>query len=407
MESKKILSNVNQIFGLWKNNFSYYLPVKIIFGIGASSKIGEETKKFNAKNVLIITDEGLVKSGMVGEIKHNLEKIGIDSIVYDKVCANPTISSVTDAFKIMKEAKPDMLIGLGGGSSIDTAKIISIMETNSLELKDMMKGAELKNPRRVPLMAIETAAGTGAEITMFTPITDTDSKVKAGFASSLLIPDVAICDPLLTVSLPSRITAETGIDALSHSLEGYIARDSWAVTDSLTLSAIKLIFENLRKVVSDGKDIKAREGMLMGSLMAAMAFPFCGAGMVHGLAEPLSGFYNLSHGVTIGIMLPYVENFNMPYAIDKFEKVAQAANEYINGRPKRENAERAIKSLIDLIKDIKLPISLNEVNVKSDDLTGLTNQALKHGCMNMNPFRMNRDDIMKIYQRSFNGHLPV
>lgn len=407
MGNSTLFDHLTQPKGLWKSDFSYHLPCKIIFGIGVSNRIGEEARKLRAKRVLVITDKGMLKAGIVGVIRDSLGKPNIDVEVHDGVVANPTIKSVEEAFSVMKEIKPNVLIGLGGGSSIDTAKVVAVMDTNPIPVPNMLKGTELKNPRRIPLIAIETAAGTGAEVTLFAPVMDTERKIKISIASAFLMPDVAICDPLLTISLPSKATAEMGIDALSHALESYVAKDSWPVTDALALSAIKIIFANLRTAVVDGRNIRAREGMLMGSLMAAMAFPFAGAGMIHGTAGPLSGFYNFAHGLTVGIMMPYIEEFNLSSNYRKFATIAQAAGEKVDGTPTRENAEKAIKVLIDVTKDVGIPGSLKKVGVKHEDIPALTQRAFEHGCMSMNPRRMSIEDIRNVYEQAFEGTLTI
>lgn len=400
----KLLEGLIQQKGIHED-FSYYLPNRILFGIGVTNKIGELLNKLNCKKILIITDKGILKSGIIDFVNDSLKKFDIKYEIYDKVIINPTIESIEDTYFAIKEVNPDGLIGIGGGSVLDTAKVASLLDSNNITLPEALKGNDFKSPRNIPLIAVETAAGTSAEITLFSPITDTKKREKLGFGNVLLIPDFAICDPLLTVSLPPKITAETGIDCLSHALEAYVAKKAWPVTDALALEAIKLVFENLRKAVNDGKDIKAREGMLMANIMAGMAFPYCGVGMVHGFAEPLSGVYNLAHGLTIGVMMPYVEKFNISTNYEKFRNIANAAGENIARMSNRESAEQAIKAIVSLNKDVKIPLSLKEVGVKEDEIPILIGKAFNHGCMDLNPVRMTEEDVERIYIEAYRGTL--
>lgn len=398
---------LTKAMGLWRDEFTYYLPTKIFFGVGVANRTGEIANNLGMKKVLIITDSGINKTGIVDKIKETFKDFNISSDIYDGVIVNPTIDSVYEALTAVKKSNPDGIVAIGGGSPIDTAKLASVMENNdeSVSLSEALMGRKYKNPRRIPLIAIETAAGTAAEVTLFAVATDMKRKFKGGVASSQMCPEVAICDPLLTTSLPPKITAETGVDAFSHALEAFVAKDACPITDALAIKAIELIFENLRTAVYDGENIKAREAMLLANLIAGMAFPYAGTGMVHGLAEPLSGLYNLSHGVTISIMLPYVEKFNLPASYDKFAKVAQVAGENIYGLSLVESAEKAIKAMAMLAADVGIPHSLKDVGVKPEDFPALAEVALQHGAMNWNPRKMTKEDILRIYEQAYEGIL--
>jgi len=388
-----------------QGDFSFYLPCKIIFGVGTADRVGKEAKELGCKKMLLITDKGISKTGIVDILTNNLKSAGVDVEIYDGVVANPTIKSVEEALSVMKAIKPDGLIAVGGGSAIDTTKVIALLDTNDVPLKEVIRGRALKNPRNIPLIALETCAGTSAEITLFAPVTDTETEDKLGFGSPLLIPDVAICDPLLTLSVPARVTAQTGIDCLSHALESYVAKSAWPVSEALALGAIKLVFENLRDAVFNGKNVKAREGMLMANLMAGMAFPHSGAGMVHGFGEPLSGVYNMPHGLTIALMMPYVEKYNIPSNYNKFVEIAKVAGENIEGMTAVEAADKAITALVRINKDVGIPDSLKEAGVKKEDFPKLINKAFNHGCMGWNPILMSKEDVKNIFEQAYQGTL--
>ena len=407
MKSIDLFKNQLKVTGR-RRDFSYFLPCKILFGVGVADKIGEEAKKLGCTKVLVISDKGIVNSGLVDIVSDTLKSSGIDVLVYDGVVVNPTIESVEDAYSKIKEVKPDGLVAVGGGSAIDTAKVASLMDTNDVPLEKVIRGEPLKNPRNIPLIAVETCSGTSAEITLGAPVTDAKTEDKLGFGTPLLIPDVAICDPLFTLSVPPRVTAFTGIDCLSHAIESYVSKEAWPVTEALSLGAIKLVFDNLRKAVFDGKNVQAREGMLMANLMAGMAFPYSGVGMVHGCGEPLSGVYNMAHGLTMGLMMPYVEKFNMPSDFSKFKEIAMAAGENVEGLAEREAAEKAIVALVKLNKDVGIPDTLEEAGVKKGDLSKIIEKAFNHsrtGYNLYNPIAMTKKDIEDLYNQAFSGTL--
>lgn len=397
LPSKKIIGQ--------QGDYSYFLPCKILFGAGVADKIGEEAKKLGCTKALIITDKGIVNSGLVNIVTDTLKNSGIDSVVYDGVTANPTIDSVNDAYFNIKKVNPDGIVALGGGSAIDTAKVAALRVTNDVPLEKALRGEPITIPRNIPLIAVETCSGTSAEVTLFAPVQDAKTQDKLGYGTPLLIPDVAICDPLFTLSVPSSITAYTGIDCLSHGIESYVTKHAWPITEVLALGAIKLVFDNLREAVFNGNNVQAREGMLMANLMVGMAFPYSGAGMVHGCGEPLSGVYNMAHGLTMGLVMPYVEKFNMPSNYSKFKEIARAAGENIEGLSEREAAEKAIVALVKLNKDVGIPDSLEEAGVKKEDLPKLIGKASNHGCMSVNPILMTKKDLENVFHQAFSGVL--
>lgn len=400
---------IKKQMGLWREQFTYYLPTKIFFGSGVVYRAGEIANGLGIKKVLIITDKGISKLSIVDQVTETFVKFGIEYEVFDEVIPNPTIQSVYDALGAIKQSKANGVIAIGGGSPIDVAKLSTVMENNddSVSLAEALQGKKFKNGRRIPLIAIETAAGTGAEITLFAVCTDEKRKFKGGVADTRMCPEIALCDPMLTVSLPSKITAETGVDAFSHALEAYVAKDACPITDALALQAMEMIFKNLRTAVYDGGNVAAREAMLLANLIAAMAFPYSGTGMVHGMAEPLSGMYStLTHGLTVSIMMPYVEKFNLPTRYEKFAKIAEIAGENTTGLSVIDSAEKGIEAIIKLSTDVGIPDNLQDVAVvKPEDFQNLTDVAMQHGAMEWNPRKMEHKDIMNIYRQAYEGRL--
>ena len=381
--------------------FAYWMPTGIIYGFDAVATLEEHAKRFPAEKALIITDEGIVKAGVADKVKGYLEAAQIEVSTYDEVVTNPTVESIEDALHVFRNEKPEILVGLGGGSSIDTAKLVGARVTNpDISIVNLEGFGKINNPRNVPLIAIETAAGTGSEVTPWAVTTDTKRKRKFHIGDVKLTPDLAFLDPLLTVSLPPQVTAESGMDALSHAIECYVTKEAWSLTDALAIAAIELISNNIRLAVINGENLAARDNMLMGSLLAGIAFPNAGVGMVHGMGYPLSGFYNIGHGATMGMLLPYVEEFNLPTNYKKFAKIASIMGEEISDLPMHEAAQKAVVALKKLNADISIP-TLKEVGIKREDIPVLAESATSDEInMRTNPRPMNLEDIRGIYERA-------
>ena len=381
--------------------YLYQLPTRIVYGIGISETVGEEAKALGAKRALIVSDPGVIAAGIVDQVVSHLKNTGITVDVYGEVVANPVIATIERGVELVKETQPDVIVGVGGGSSLDSAKLIAMMETNPGSVSDYFGYNLVKNRRRCSLIAIPTAAGTSSEVTMWAVVTDTENKRKQGIGSVLNNADLALVDPLLTMSMPPRQTAEVGLDALSHALEGYVSKGAWPVTDALAEAAIKLVSDNLRIAVADGKDIRARDNMMMASMMAGMAFPHAGAGMVHGMGQPLSAFYNFGHGYTMAAMMPYVEEFNRLANPAKFASLAKLLGESVDGLSDHRAAERAPVALAKIFEDVELP-RLREMGASHEDIPALSEAAWEEtGNLATNPRSMTKADIDHIYELAF------
>lgn len=381
--------------------YPYQLPTRIVYGIGISETVGKEAKGLGAKQALVVSDSGVIASGIVDQVTSHLKSAGIAVEVYAEVVPNPVIATIERGVELVQETQPDVIVGVGGGSSLDSAKLIAMMETNPGSVSDYFGYDLVKNRRRCSLIAIPTAAGTSSEVTMWAVVTDTENKRKQGIGSVLNNADLALVDPLLTVTMPPRLTAEVGLDALSHAIECYVSKGAWPVTDALAEAAIKLVSDNLRIAVANGKDIQARDSMMMASMMAGMAFPHAGAGMVHGMGQPLSAFYDFGHGYTMGAMMPYVEEFNCMANPAKFASLAELLGESVDGLPDHRAAERTPIALAKLFEDVDLP-SLKEMGASHDDIPALSQAAWEEtGNLATNPRSMTKADIDHIYELAF------
>ena len=373
-------------------------------GAGALAKLPESLTGNGVKKPLIVTDQGLVKAGLSQKVQAVLTEAGIPFAVYDETVPNPTTGNVHAALAIYRKEGCDSLIGLGGGSSMDTAKACGVLATSGGD--DILAYAgpgTLKAP--LPCyIAIPTTAGTGSESTCIAVITNDTGEhhVKFGVADPRLLPKVAIIDPLLMTGLPPFITAATGMDALTHAVEAYISLGASEYTDALAIGAIKLIFKYLRRAVGNGNDIEAREKMAYAQTMAGMAFSNGGLGIVHSLAHPLSAFYGIPHGDANALVLPYVLEFNKIVCREKLADVARAAGLTELGPYPEDTAVEAIKRLS---ADVRIAASITEaasrrgVTVDRADIPALAKDAMGDPCTPTNPRVPTVVDIEGLYTR--------
>lgn len=379
--------------------FGYFMPTVNLMGAGAAKKVGEQVKTLGGKHALIVTDVVLNKMGMADTIKGYIEAEGIAVTVYDGAEPNPTDKNVHDGVKVLQDNKCDVIISLGGGSPHDCAKGIGIVAANGGNIRDY-EGVDKSTKPMVPLIAVNTTAGTASEMTRFCIITDTDRHVKMAIVDWRCIPNVAINDPLLMMAKPAALTAATGMDALTHAVEAYVSIWATPVTDSAALMAIKLIAKNLRTAVANGSNFEARDAMAYAEFLAGMAFNNASLGYVHAMAHQLGGLYNLPHGVCNAILLPHVEKFNLIASPARFADIAAAMGENIDGLSDRDAADKAIASIEKLSADIGIPAGLTELGVKEEDLKTMAENAMKDACSLTNPRLATLDDIIRIYKNA-------
>ena len=310
---------------------------------------------------------------------------------------NPTDKNVAEGVEIYKKSGCDMIITLGGGSSHDCGKGIGIVSTNGGTIHDF-EGVDQSTKAMPPFIAINTTAGTGSEMTRFCIITDTGRKVKMAIVDWRVTPAIAINDPLLMMGMPPALTAATGMDALTHSVEAYVSTIATPVTDACAIKAIELIADNLRPVVANGQDIVARDNMAYAEYLAGMAFNNASLGHVHAMAHQLGGYYDLPHGVCNAILLPHVSEFNLIAKLDRFADIAVALGENIDGLSIRDAAELALEAIRQLSADVGIPANLTELGVKTEDLKIMAENAQKDACGLTNPRTPTLDDVINIYK---------
>ena len=371
-------------------------------GHGAVNEIVPEVKSRGFKKALIVTDADLVKFQVVKKVTDILDANKMAYEIFDKVKANPSVEVVQAGVEAFRKAGADYMIAIGGGSPQDTAKGIGII-INNPEFADVvsLEGVAPTKNKSVPVIAVATTAGTAAETTINYVITDEKKRRKFVCVDPHDIPVVAIVDPDMMSSMPKGLTAATGMDALTHAIEGYTTQAAWELADTLNLKAIELIAKNLRKAVENDPD--GREGMALGQYVTGMAFSNVGLGVVHGMAHPLS-FYDTPHGVANAVLLPYVMAFNAPYTGEKFREIARAMGiGNVDAMSQEEYRQAAIDAVRQLSKDVGIPQTLREIGVKEEDLEALSEAAMADVCTGGNPRPCSKELVWEVYKTAFNG----
>ena len=368
------------------------------FGKDAVKQLTVELKNRNLQRVLVVTDSDLVKCKVTAKVTKLLVAGRIVYQIYDKVKANPTVSNVNDGVEMAKLFRADVIVAVGGGSVIDTAKAIAILMANP-EITDVRKleGVSPTKHKALPLIAITTTSGTAAEVTINYVITDEDRQRKFVCVDVHDIPLVAIIDPELSSTMPAKLCAATGMDALVHAIEGYITKGAWELTDFYCLKAIEIIAENLRAAVKGGE--KAREQMAYGQYIAGMGFSNCGLGIVHSMAHPLSAVYDIPHGVACAVLLAPVMKFNAAATGSKYRDIAAALG--VKTAAKMSQAayrKAAITAVEKLAKDVGIPAKLKEFGVQAHDIDFLADSALKDACTPGNPQDVTKKKLIDIYK---------
>ncbi len=378
----------------------FLLPTRIISGIGSVAEVGKESQLFGARRALIVTDPGLNKTEIPLTVVKHLQNADMAVEIFSDVESDPSIATANKIAQKVKEIAADILVAIGGGSSIDAAKSAALLVTNGGHLKDYAGVGKVKKPV-LPLIAIPTTAGTGSEVTIFAVMSDPDNNEKFTISSSLIAPATAILDPELTIKLPATITAFTGMDALTHAIEAYTSVIAQPATNGLALEAIKMIMESLPVAVLRGDNIKAREDMLQASLLGGAAFNSAFLGLAHAIASPLGGHFHVPHGLANAVILPYVMEFNLPAAIDKYAAIAKALGLAASADSPRILAEKAVAAVTQLTRDINIPQRLRDVGAQQEVLPLVARDALKSIQLKFNARLAKEEEILALLQKAY------
>ena len=370
------------------------------FGPGARKELPGVVARLGFKKALVVTDKGLMKFGVAKMVLDVMDEAGIAYEIFDDVKPNPTVTNVKNGIEACKKAGADFIVAIGGGSSMDTAKGIGIVVRNP-EFSDIvsLEGvADTKN-KSLPIIALPTTAGTAAETTINYVIIDETRQAKMVCVDPNDIPCVAIIDAELMYSLPKSLTAATGMDAMTHAIEGLITKAAWELSDMFEIKAIEMIHRYLPIAVNEPTNPVGRNGMAVAQYVAGMAFSNVGLGVDHGMAHPLSALHDIPHGVACAMLLPTVMRFNMPAALDKYVDIAKAVGVYRDGMTKEEAAEAACDEIAVLLRLVGIPEHLTELGVTEADIPALAEQAINDVCTPGNPREVTKQDIIDLYHK--------
>ena len=382
----------------YDRNFSFELPTRIEFGVGLVEHLADQVNDLGGKRVLLVSDPGLVAAGVVDRVSDILTAADLDVITFTDVEPEPEAEGVMAGAQLSKNEGRDLVVGVGGGSALDTAKSIALMAKNEGHVRDYA-GLNVPSKPGLPVIAVPTTAGTGSECAVWSVISEKSLNVKYGIGGRNMTATVALCDPALSVSLPAPLTVGTGLDALSHGLESYVNKATQPVSEALSEKSMELIARNLRTAVYDGADIQARSGMLIASTMAACAFAPTRLGLAHAMAMPLGARAKIPHGDVISILLPEVMRFNMVANLDKFARIAQIFGVDTGSLSQREAAFAGVETVEQLVSDVDAPNSLSAYGVTGSDLEELAAESIVSGNIEVNPRPVTTDDLVDIMRR--------
>lgn len=379
----------------------YILNETSYFGVGCRVELANEVKARGYKKALLVSDKVLAECGVLGKVKEVLENAGIAYEEFTDIKQNPTIKNCKDGLAAFNSTGADFIIAVGGGSVIDTAKAVAIVKNNP-EFSDIrsLEGVAPTHSKCVPIIALPTTCGTAAEVTINYVITDEENNRKMVCVDPKDIPLVAIVDAELMASMPPKLIASTGMDALTHAIEGYITKGAHTISDMFEIKSIELIAKHLRGAVAD-RNMIDMDGMSIAQYVAGMGFSNVGLGIVHSMAHPLGAVFDIPHGVANALLLPIVMEFNMSACIDKYGDIARAMGVDTTGMSKEDAAKAAVEAVRQLSKDISIPQTLREIEIKKEDLPRLAKDALADVCTGGNPKDVVLEDILKLYEIAY------
>lgn len=370
------------------------------FGPGARKELPGVVARLGFKKALVVTDKGLMKFGVAKMVLDVLDEANIPYAVFDEVKPNPTVTNVKMGIQALRDAQADFIVAIGGGSAMDTAKGVGIV-CNNPEFEDIvsLEGVADTKKKTVPIIALPTTAGTAAETTINYVIIDEEKQKKMVCVDPNDIPCVAIVDAELMYSLPKSLTASTGMDAMTHAIEGLITKGAWELSDMFEIKAIEMIHRYLPIAVEEPTNPEGRNGMAVAQYVAGMAFSNVGLGVDHGMAHPLSALHDVPHGVACAMLLPTVMRWNAPAALDKYVDIAKAVGVYRDGMTREEAADAACDEIANLSRRVGIPAHLSELGITEKDIDALADQAIADVCTPGNPRPVTREDIVALYRQ--------
>ena len=383
------------------NIYQVMLPAKVVFGVDSLDTLGDEANKLGVKHALIVTDPGVYKAGLIDPVKERLSRAKLSVDVFSEAEPEPTLPRLNAIAKELGKGSYDLLVGVGGGSSMDTAKGLSVLLAHGGDGSDYLGVDKVPAPG-IPVFALPTTAGTGSEVTRNAVFGDPEKEVKSVIISPYILPRLALVDPTLTYGCPPKVTAASGMDALVHAVECYTCTRANNFSDALALEAMRLIVGNLGTAVKRGSDKEARNHMSEGALLAGIAFGNSGVAMVHALAYPLGSRFHVPHGVANGLLLPYVMECNLPANLPKYAIVARMLGVKTEELSLQEAAEQGVEAAKALVADVGLPLHLRELGVPQEALEGMAVASMGiTRLLDNNPKKLTLDDVRLIWEHAW------
>jgi alcohol dehydrogenase class IV len=380
------------------NGFNFDARLNLRFKAGIVKKIGNELAAMGLKKVLIVTDPGVLKAKLHENLVSSLNEENIEYGIFSEVEPNPRDTTCEKAAEMAKEMNIDAVIGIGGGSSLDTAKCVGFLLTNPGRVKDYNGKNKVKN-EPVPIIAIPTTAGTGSEVTANAAITDAEQHIKMSVRSPKIIPQLAILDPELLKTLPQHIAAFSSMDALIHAVESFLSRKSTTITDFFNLKAIELLSKYIRPFYAEPSNTEAAGNMLLGSMFAGLGISNTGTGNAHALGRALGGEYDMAHGLACSVVFPYVMKYNAMARPEKFVEIAKAMNLQIEGLTVKEIGQQVVQEMFDLLNELNIPAKLSELNVTKESFAGMAKVAINN--VAPNPRKTTEEDLIRLLEEAY------
>jgi alcohol dehydrogenase class IV len=383
-------------------DFMFKAPTKLVFGVNAALNMKGILESLSVHKIFVVTDKVIEKTPSFIALIKNLRNGDFDVQIFSDTEADPPIEVVDAAANVLKKNKADIVIAVGGGSSIDTAKAMCMLETNEGSIKEyLFGGTKTVINKALPLICVPTTAGSGSEVTAACVITDNENNIKLSVTHEYLMPLYAVIDPIMQMGMPEIITASTGMDALTHAIEAYISLNSEPISDAYAEKAIRLIGANIRTATHNPSNIEARSNMAIASVLAATSFVNAGLGAVHGIAQSMGGVAHTPHGIANSLILPYVMEHNMVGNVEKFANIAKLLGESTKGLSVRQQAMVAITAVRNMAKDIRIPTSLREVNITREMFPEIVKGTMGYRLLAINPIKIREEDVYLILENAF------
>jgi alcohol dehydrogenase class IV len=385
--------------------YKFLTPQSIIFGYDSINSLPSEIKRLGGKKILIVTDPGIIKAGLIDKVSKLMIKERLQYEIYDNIVPDPPLENVEECLRIISSGGHDLVIGVGGGSVIDIAKYSSALYGQDGSPQDFL-GIDKLSQGGLPKIVIPTTSGSGSEVSRAVVLKDDNLSTKKACWSQFVIADSVIIDPQMTMTMPPVVTADTGMDALVHAIEAFVSIKSNVLTDMFAINAVKLIEGSLRKAYTDGSNLQARLDMCMASAFAGLAFSNAGLGAVHALTYPLNLDLHLSHGRSVAVLLPYILEFNMQKCVSKYSQLAAAFSGKTTGKSNEKEAKKLIDAVVSLARDLEIPLALKELGIKKGQIEAIGKRAYEIGnrLLDTNPQPVTVEDSIEIYSKAYKGY---